>query len=154
MTSSETKVSSSTMTFEKFTVTYLQHGKRRLSWSRSLELGQPVPSLPWVSADLIEESSHVAVYQIPVGQRVPVWGGEEPQVLLVGQSRGLSSRVSRVRARHAALWAEHPPLSVAGIPSERRRWGTRQVLSCHHHGSTTGGTAVYFCHVVCRRSSL
>lgn len=71
-------------------------------------------------------------------------GGGIPLVFLLGQSRGLSAHACRVRAHHQAMRTEQPSLPLPGIPAQDR---ARQVLSCHDHGPTTGGTAVYFGHL-------
>lgn len=127
---------------------HLQYSEdRRLSRRGSLELGQPVPSLPGVSANLTEESLHVPVNQIPVWQRMSVCGRETPDVLLRSEGRVFSSCAGRFRAHHAALWSEHPTLPLAGALGQRRRRRARQVLSCNHNGPTTVGTAVYLGHV-------
>lgn len=134
---------------------YLQYSEdRRLGRRGSLELGQPVPSLPGVSANLTEESLHVPVNQIPVWQRMSVCGRETPEVLLRSGGRVFPSCAGRFRAQHAALWSEHPTLPLAGGSGQRRRGRARQVLSCHHNGPTTIGTAVYFGHVGHRQSRL
>lgn len=81
-----------------------------------------------------------------------VFSREKAGMLLLGRSRGLSSGAGQFRAHHAGLRTEHPPLAVTGSPGQRRRWRTWQILSCHHYGTTTGGTAVYFGHVALRQS--
>lgn len=96
-----------------------------MSRSRFLELGQPVPSLPGISTNFTEESFHVPVNQIQVGLRVSSTGGEIPQVLLLGQRRGVSFGTGRVAARHAVLPAQHFPLTLAGAPRQDRGGRTR-----------------------------
>lgn len=55
-------------------MSHLQHCERGgLCGRRLLELGEPVPSLAGVSADLAEESPHVPVNQITVGEQMAVW---------------------------------------------------------------------------------
>lgn len=134
-------------------MSYFQNGKgRRLSRSGFLELSQPVPSLPGVSTNFIEKSLHVPVNQIPICQHMPVSSGEIAHVLLLGQSSVFPSRASRFRAQHSALRTQHPSLSLAGAPAERRCSWARKVLSCHYNGPTTGRTAVYVGHVGCWES--
>ena len=134
--------------YDTYSMPYLQYSK---SWglgrSRSLELGQPIPSLPGVSTDFVEKSFHVSINQIPVSEHMSVFSREQAGMLLLGRSRGLSSGAGQFRAHHAGLRTEHPPLALTGSPGQSRRRRTRQILSCHHYGTTTGGTAVYFGHV-------
>lgn len=124
-----------------------------MSRSRFLELGQPVPSLPGISTNFTEESFHVPVNQIPVGLCVSSTCGEIPQVLLLGQRRGVSFGTGRVAARHAVLLAQHFPLKLAGAPRQQRRGRTRQVLSCYFHGPASMRTPVHFRHVDSRKGS-
>lgn len=123
---------------------YLQYGKgSRLSRSRPLELGQPVPGLPGVPADFVEERLHVPVNEIPVGRRVSV--GETSRPLVLGQSHAVSSRPGGDSAHGPRLRTELlPPPLTAGAPGHRRGG---QVPSRLYHGSTTGGAAGHFGHV-------
>lgn len=122
---------------------YLQHRKRRtLRRSRSLELRQPVPSLPRVSPNFVEKSLHVAVNQVAGCQRMTLCGGIIAQAVLLGQRCVVSTGARHVGTHHAPVWAKHLPLPLVGTLGRF----ARQVLSCHYNGTTTGGTAIHFGH--------
>ena len=125
--------------------THLQDREGRgLGGRGPLELGEPVPGLPGVPADLAEESLHVPVDQGPVRRHVSLRGGGAPRVLLLGQSRGFASLPGRVRAHHAGVRTQQPPLPQPGALGRDTRAG--QVLPRQDHGPTAAGAGVCFGH--------